>query len=190
MPSDYREQYERLRRWYAKLAKLHGGREHDVASDNYVDEIYAFFMNCYHLKDWIRKDAAVPAAVRDAVEDYIDANRALRLCADICNSLKHVTLTKPRSGESPSFGRKRYRFALGSGAPRIGLTYEIDASGGKTDAFTLAGECIAAWDAFLALHGLSDPAPVVGPLSRRKPWLVCLMGVRRERRTLKLDPPA
>jgi len=49
--SAYREQYDRMQRWYDKFAALNGGRQHDMPSENYVDDIYAFFLNAYHLKD-------------------------------------------------------------------------------------------------------------------------------------------
>ena len=55
MAAKHREQYDRMMRWYARMKATDSGREHAVASDNYVDEIYAFFLNCYHLKDWIKK---------------------------------------------------------------------------------------------------------------------------------------
>jgi hypothetical protein len=56
MAASYREQYERVKRWYGKFIALDQGRAHDVPSENYLDEIYAFFMNCYHFKDWIKND--------------------------------------------------------------------------------------------------------------------------------------
>jgi len=153
VPGTYREQYERARRWYARLEALDVGRDHTVESDNYVDEVYAFFMNCYHVKDWIRNDPDVPEAVRARVEQYVNSSRPLSLCADICNALKHLTLNGSRSGESPSFGSKRYRLAFG-GAPKIGLTYEIETAKGATDAFTLATECMEDWGRFLSDNGL------------------------------------
>lgn len=154
-PARYQEQYDRMKRWYARLAALDQGRRHDVASDNHVDEIYAFFMNCYHLKDWIKQDSAVAAPVQQSVEGHIDANRPLKLCADICNSLKHLTLTSHRSGESPMFGKREYALALGGGAaPTIRLKYQVDTAAGPIDAFQLATECVHAWDTFLSNNGL------------------------------------
>ena len=57
--SKYQEQYDRTKRWYDRLTAIDQGRAHDMASDHYVDEIYAFFLNCYHLKDWIKNDGNV-----------------------------------------------------------------------------------------------------------------------------------
>jgi hypothetical protein len=154
MPA-YREQYDRMKRWYERFAAIDQGRPHDIASDNYLDEIYAFFLNCYHLKDWIKFDSAVPFKDQQAVEGHISANRSLRLCADICNSLKHLRLKSNRSGESPAFGKKHFALALGSGRPpTVSLKYEVDTANGLEDAFKLATECVSAWDGFLSAHGL------------------------------------
>ena len=152
----YREQYERMIRWYERFKDINHGRQHTVASENYVDEIYAFFLNCYHLKDWIRNDPNVPQAVQQIVEKHINANRPLRLCADICNSLKHLRLDRhPRSGENPVFGSKSIKVGLGPGIPTsIALEYDVDTDSGRVDAFSLATECVAAWDAFLSGNGL------------------------------------
>jgi hypothetical protein len=154
-PSAYRAQYDRMRRWYERFVALDQGRIHDMPSEYYLDEIYAFFMNCYHLKDWLRNDSSVATHVQQSVETHVNSNRSLRLCADICNSLKHLQLTSSRSGENPDFGKKQFSVSLGPGLPTtISLKYEVDTSSGPIDAFDLATECIGAWETFLTLNGL------------------------------------
>lgn len=160
MATKISEQHDRMKRWYAKFESTDRDREHNVTSENYVDEIYAFFMNCYHLKDWIKNDVQVDVAVRKQVEDYISGNRPLSLCADLCNSLKHLVLTKPpRSGEGPAFGKKKYALKLGTGPARISLKYQVETARGPVDAFDLATECVAAWDRFMAENGLVHDRP-------------------------------
>jgi hypothetical protein len=151
----YREQYDRLKRWYDRFIAINEGRLHDTPSDNYLDEIYAFFLNCYHLKDWIRNDSTVPTDIQQLVEPYINSNRSLKLCADICNSLKHLRLTSSRSGENPTFGKKQFALNLGAGLPTtISLKYEVDTNNGPIDAFSLATDCITAWNTFLQANRL------------------------------------
>lgn len=113
----YREQYDRMKRWYDRFAALNSGRQHNMTADNYLDEIYAFFLNCYHLKDWLRSDSTIPAAVQQSVEPHINVNRSLRLCADLCNSQKHLVLRQSRSGENPTLGAKQYGLTLGGSSP-------------------------------------------------------------------------
>jgi hypothetical protein len=155
LAATYPEQYDRMVRWHSRFSALDRGQPHNVASDNYVDEVYAFFQNCYHLKDWIKNDDAVSTSAKQAVEPYINGSRSLKLCADICNSLKHLKLTKPRSGENPTFGGKNYSLAIGgSPSPSISLKFEVNTDTGTLDAFTLATECVDAWKTFLSTHGL------------------------------------
>ena len=154
MAATYREQYDRMRRWYYRLVILNEGRLHDMPSDNYLDEIYAFFMNCYHFKDWIKNDDTVAGTVQQTVEAHINSSRPLKLCADICNSLKHLRLTSSRSGERPAFGKKQFGLVLGTAPTTIDLKYEVNTTTGPIDTFQLATDCIDDWDAFLTANGL------------------------------------
>lgn len=58
----YREQYDRVKRWYERFSTTNQGRLHDTPSDNYLDEIYAFFQNCYHRSASERRDKLADAA--------------------------------------------------------------------------------------------------------------------------------
>jgi hypothetical protein len=155
----YREQYERMKRWYSRFVDTDAGRSHDAAcSDFYTDEIYAFFLNCYHLKDWIKHDGTVPPAVQNAVESHVNSSRPLRLCADIFNSLKHLRRAgsrASRSSENPSFGKKHIQLDItGPAVPTIRVKYVIDTATATEDAFQLAGACVQEWEAFLAANNL------------------------------------
>jgi hypothetical protein len=151
----YREQFERMNRWYDRFAAINDGRIHDMSSENYVDEIYSFFQNCYHLKDWIKNDSEMTTqAPKDRVEAYITSNRFLSLSAHLCNSTKHLIIDKSRSKEEPNFGQKNFALKLGGELPKISLKLQVDADGGRIDAFELARECVAAWEAFLKSENL------------------------------------
>ena len=142
----YRDQFERMNRWYDRFAAINEGRVHDMTSENYVDEIYSFFQNCYHLKDWIKNDSGITTqAPKDRVDGYITSNRFLSLSADLCNSTKHLI----RSKEETNFALN-----VGGELPKIRLKFRVDAEGGRIDAFELARECVAAWEAFLKAENL------------------------------------
>ncbi len=51
-----------------------------------------FFINCYHLKDWLKKDKRIGDPKK--VEKYVDSCAGLRIAKIICNSLKHAGLSK------------------------------------------------------------------------------------------------
>ena len=147
--SKYLEQFNRVKRWYQQFVLIDQGRPHDRPSDFYQDQVYAFFQNCYHLKDWIIKDTSVGPTKKD-VEDFINCHRELKLCADICNSSKHLVLDRlPRSNEDPQFGQRKFKVAVGSGATTISVEYIIDASEGPYDAFKLATKCLELWEKFI-----------------------------------------
>lgn len=50
----FEEQYERVKRWYQRVEAITFGMAHNKNTDFLQDEVFAFFINCYHLKDWIK----------------------------------------------------------------------------------------------------------------------------------------
>ena len=145
----YEDQLNRVRRWYQRFREINEGKLHDRPSDFYQDEVYAFFMNCYHLKDWIRNDPS-GSSIAGKVEGYINTTPELSLCADICNGLKHLTLTTHRSGEKPEFGPRKFEVGIGAEPTTIAAHYTINTDSGPIDAFNLATKCLEAWEKLLA----------------------------------------
>jgi hypothetical protein len=149
----YQEQFERVKRWYSRFEKIDKGQLHNVPSDYYQDEVYAFFLNCYHLKDWIKNDPSV-GPVAAEVEDFINNTRELRLCADICNSHKHLRLNRSqRSGENPQFGKRHFSLHVGNAIETsLSVKYSIETSSESIDAFVLATKCLQAWQSFITIN--------------------------------------
>src|SRR5215471_14900548 len=82
-----------MRRWHSRVSGRLFGDEH------FIDDCYAFFTCCFHLKDWLKADAAVDESVRGKVEQYVAGNLWLGLCADLANGSKHMVLDRPRFDE-------------------------------------------------------------------------------------------
>ena len=157
----FQQQFERTVRWYERFRELDSGRAHTMPSDNYQDEIYAFFLNCFHLKDWIIEDPHVPAT-RGQVETYINNTPALALCADLCNALKHFTLRRrTRTGSQPHPGARNYSLNVGGGEATLGMRLTITNAGQSYDAFQIASDSLEAWVTFLNAAGyqLAMPQP-------------------------------
>ena len=80
----------------------------------------------------------------------------LQICADLCNGLKHLRLTKePRSSENPQFGGRRIDLNIkdGSGPTdvKISISYPVSTTNsGEIDGFDLASRCVATWEQFIA----------------------------------------
>jgi hypothetical protein len=89
-------QAARVRYFYSKFEKLRAGI-YPVFGGNVEFELFTFFEVAYHLKDYI-KHSQNYINMTD-VEDYINSTGSLRICADICNKLKHNRLHKNRSNK-------------------------------------------------------------------------------------------
>ena len=149
--SKYKEQYERVLRWYQRFKNYNKGILHDKDSNYYLDEIYAFFINCYHLKDWVKNDNTNTIDVGD-IESFINNSR--NICADLCNGLKHLELTRFRVDRDTKFGKKNYQVGLGTQPTTIAVKIEIIADNNNYDAFDLASDCIKDWEKYLKLKNL------------------------------------
>lgn len=139
----YIEQYERVWRWYRRFEKINNNTEHDMASDNYQDEVYAFFINCYHLKDWIKND---PTSEIDSqqVEDFIEKSNYLKICGEFCNGFKHCLVKKAR------IRNREFSLLMGGGQKVLAkVRYHITYNDKDYDAFELATNCLKEWDNFL-----------------------------------------
>jgi hypothetical protein len=142
-----------MQRSYDRFCEIKSGLADKVSAD-YEDDVYAFFMHCYHLKDWVKNDSDIKAQMPNIdtdVEHFINDSEALSLCADLCNSLKRLELNRGHSSEPRIFGRKRYHHQLNIGSrSSIRLEWLVERKDKPPiDALELATESIAEWDKFL-----------------------------------------
>ena len=83
----------RVERWLKRIEAT------DRERTEYEDFLWAFFQNCWHLKDWIKNDGKLPATITGCVESDIRNYDSLKMCGDICNKSKHFELNrKPAIG--------------------------------------------------------------------------------------------
>ncbi|MFZ2455154.1 MAG: hypothetical protein WAX07_01575 [Candidatus Altiarchaeia archaeon] len=166
-----------MKRYYKLFESTNNGRPPDKSSEFYQDEVLAFFIFCYHLKDWIKNDTDIQNKVNPPIEEFINSTEALRICADICNATKHLTLDRPRNGPNTdiTFGIVKTEFSLvlnegvkindtqpagqikhKSNPPHtIGAKYKVRISKGEIkDAFELATECLQSWNDYLTTNKL------------------------------------
>lgn len=145
----YMEQWQRVGRWHNRFREISEGVLLERESDYYQDVVFAFFINCYHLKDWIKNDSCA-GVLRDEVEKYVSSNLELAICGDICNGLKHLKLkATTKSKQNPIWGKRDFKLKLGNERPKFSASYGIDTKSGSVDAFDLANRCIALWASFI-----------------------------------------
>jgi hypothetical protein len=97
MNFDAQDQYRAMMRAYGCLER-HAEDMGTAAAISYdaSDLAKRFFLECYHLKDWLKKSDKIPST---EIERCVSGSQHLSLAADISNSLKHAGLSKPpRSG--------------------------------------------------------------------------------------------
>lgn len=151
MPT-WKEQWERVNRYYDRFRKINEGLEgHGEPSDYYFDDMLAFFLNCFHLRDWLKKDNFQSTKIRKTPDKYVEDTLCLAICADLANAVKHMKLDGKKfplkSGSAP--GRIIRSMSVTGGSPIVVLKANIEHNGKVIDAFDLARECMDAWKEFL-----------------------------------------
>ena len=141
---EYMDQLDRVRRMLDRINRR------DRSPIEYGDDIWSFFQNCWHLKDWVKNDASVPLHVRESIARLAAASPPLMICADLANATKHLKLKNPRVGAKPS----HYNIAIVPGESSK-VEYIVDTgSGTQQDGLDLARKCLLEWDRILAAQGL------------------------------------
>jgi hypothetical protein len=146
----YIQQYLRVRRWYDRFEVISTSRDHSMTSPNYEDDMYALFINCYHLKDWVANDSE-SGITKEEVEKFMRESENMRICGDLCIGSKHLEIRNPKIGKDTRVARRHFWMGLGGG-PLVSVKYEIAAGGKSYDAFALASKCLEEWDDFLSQH--------------------------------------
>jgi hypothetical protein len=155
----WEKQWARVNRWYLRFRAIDAGVEHNEPTDFHQDEMWSFFVNCYHFKDWLKNDTASGVSEKD-VEDYVNQSPNLSLCGDVANGSKHAVLTWARVDKNTKLKNQKFKFELHAGLgdqnppPKVAVKYVLEANGVTYDAFGLATDCLNDWDVFLKSKGL------------------------------------
>jgi hypothetical protein len=144
----YIEQFKRVERSYQRLIEINIGKLDDYGSDFLFDDFLNFFMNCYHLKDWIKNDSTLSSSIKSSVETFINSSKYLSICGDIANGAKHLTLTSSRSNCEIKKGPTHYAVECGE-ITIISAKYTYLIDNNPVDAFVLATECLHEWKKFI-----------------------------------------
>lgn len=150
----YLSQYSSVLHSYDVFKKIDCGDWSGHSLKEHHDQMHAFFVECYSLKDWIKNDIS-EEDLDENVENFINKNVCLKLCADIANGKKHLELNKP-----PRYGvdtNLRYEVHLNEveNNPRVRTKMYIDSDSGiRLDSFDVATQCLLKWTEFLKRNSL------------------------------------
>jgi hypothetical protein len=130
----WRGQYDRTFRWYERTV-----RAASEASGDVEDFSYAFFQNCYHLREWM---LLTGGASQQELEDLFAGSPGLRLCRDICNGTKHFNIDRPSVDANFSVLREYAPSEPSS-------TRLLVIADSRYDLLELAHRCMEAWRQFV-----------------------------------------
>jgi hypothetical protein len=158
MDYSFSKKYHAMMRAYAKLQIISTDNGPNIVNTDAADLAEAFFNQCYHLKDWIKKDPVIGSKVD--VEAYINKVGALRIVADYCNSLKHAGLDrKSRSGGQVEEVRTHMKIDMTTKGFVTSAQLEIILGRKRYNAYKLATDCVAAWKTFFARNSIIIDPP-------------------------------
>jgi hypothetical protein len=143
---------------YDLLKRVNTDNGNSISNTDARDAAEEFFNQCYHFKDWLKKDATIDAG--KSVEKYINASPALALAADYCNSFKHAGVDeKTRSGKDIQKINTHIKMDITPSGFVTSSRLEVTISGTSYDVFSLATDCVAAWNTYLQENGITFPEP-------------------------------
>ncbi|KPJ57362.1 hypothetical protein AMJ49_02095 [Parcubacteria bacterium DG_74_2] len=87
-------QYRRLERTYNEIINNFEGKSFSKSAEQRLDPIYDFFLACYHLREWIKKDNKVDQTIKDRLPTFEGESSPVhfQMCRDLCNKSKHAGL--------------------------------------------------------------------------------------------------
>jgi hypothetical protein len=112
------------------------------------DDLCSFFVWCFHLKDWLKNDPTLPAAVKAAAAVLVNTNESLKLCAELANGVTQLRSSRRERADADGEATRE------EDAPPPGGRVVVVGGGRSLDARDVAGRCTAAWAAFLREHRL------------------------------------
>ena len=166
---DWKEQYKHMKRW---RDRLNDPSSFQMESDPHLfrDSLFAFFISCFHLGDWLQF-CGLENAMKHAKDDEY-----LGICRGIADGSKHFKLTKKHSSEffrtnigtleGPYFGSTTgaSTFDLNSiPCPesilpvKNGECFVTIENKDPINMLDLADSCIASWDKYIKENGLNPP---------------------------------
>jgi len=153
MSWEFIKQFKRMERWYKRIEIICQKTPDNMGNLQELDDVLAFFQNCYHLKDWVKNDSSSGILATD-IENFIRQSNCLMICGDLCNGSKHLKINNPRIDSDTTINRS-YTVAEHVTDPILKRDFIVTSGGRQYNALSLAKECIGAWKNFFSSHGMA-----------------------------------
>jgi hypothetical protein len=161
------EQLERTKRWKKRLDDIRYSNSSVDKIPYQLDFIYAFFINCFHLRDFLKYSKTISDAI---ITKFFEDNIEMQICRDICNECKHCSLENPSIGLTiPNTNKKSasgwagvclvkdydpFQEVLKNDNPIKNIKYVILAEGKMYNVFDLTDKCLNLWERFFKENSL------------------------------------
>ena len=145
----WQSQWQRVHRRLEGVRSAYAGAP--GGTDVAIDAVLSFFEAVHHLKDWLGNDP-VSGITRVEGDSLINSSPMLRLCADLANGSKHLSLTGPRTGDkSTEIARNDVAVSVGTGT--AAHRFYVQSGNKEYDALSIAEAAVAEWTKFLTEQG-------------------------------------
>ena len=130
-----------------------------------ADTLFNFAVTAYQIKDWLSQSASA-AYSPSQVQAYIEADKCLRLCREICSASKHQKLTAaPKDARSITLSATGTFIVASTDPNDVKLESEtspcfsvklVAVDGSRYEASEFAAHVIRAWEQFFAQWGIAQ----------------------------------
>ncbi|MDP2641527.1 MAG: hypothetical protein Q8P39_03325 [Candidatus Yanofskybacteria bacterium] len=142
------EQFSRVKRLRKDIERFSVATDENF--ETALDSFTSFFIQCYHMRDWLIKSGFRQIAI----DNFIERSAWLSLCRDLANKQKHQKIDryKPQNdfvdhGFGISTPISRYFDHFMHKEPRFGI--DVWKFGIPVDVMEVAAKCVSGWDDFL-----------------------------------------
>ena len=146
--SPYQEQLGRVKRLRKDIERFSVATDENF--ETALDAFTSFFIQCYHMRDWLIKSGFG----KIAVDHFIERSTWLSLCRDLANKQKHQKIDryKPQNdfldhGVGISTPISRHFDYFIHKEPRFGI--DVWEFGMPIDVMEVADKCVNGWEDFL-----------------------------------------
>ncbi|MDD3487368.1 MAG: hypothetical protein PHF35_03265 [Candidatus Moranbacteria bacterium] len=98
-PEELEKQYKRMERLHDEIVNYFDSKNRSKSMEEMLDPVYDFFLICYHLREWIKKDIKVSQEIKNKIPSFEKNESPVQflMCRDLCNKSKHVTLEETKN---------------------------------------------------------------------------------------------
>ena len=134
------------------MREIYSGVPYIENIQRYADDVFSFFLHCYHIKDWIAELNKLGITKKD-IDRFIKQHEELKICGDLCNGTKHCQLSKDKpswTGEQPHIISESFHSSGNNDILfKTKCKFQVLSMGKLYDALELAEKCMSLWDKYV-----------------------------------------